>query len=70
MINLKIKELKRTIQGTYVQKAGNNNREERKKSARSVNKVNRPPKRQETEVLRPSSSKKGLAETIQKENEK
>ena len=70
MINLKIKELKRTIQGTYVHKATNNSREERKKSAKSVNKTNRPPKKSEPEVLRPSSSKKGLADTIKKETEK
>lgn len=69
MINLKIKELKRTIQGTYVQKAGSKTREERKKSARSVNKVMRPPNPVQ-QVLRPSSSKKRLAEVIMKETEK
>lgn len=56
MINLKIKELKRTIQGSYVHKAGNNSRESRKKSARSVNKHQKPPKQVEN-PLRPSSSK-------------
>jgi hypothetical protein len=70
MLNLKIKELKRTIQGTYVHKATKDNRQQRKKSARSVTKNPRPANKPAEREFRPSSSKRGgLAEAIKKERE-
>lgn len=68
MINLKIKELKRTIQGTYVHKATKDNRTNRKKSARSVTKNMKPTPKEPERVIRPNSSKRGgLAEAIKQE---
>lgn len=68
MINLKIKELKRTIQSTYVNKATRDNRTQRKKSARSVTKNNRPQPKTKEKEIRPNSSKRGgLAEAINQE---
>ena len=68
MINLKIKELKRTIQGTFVSKQ--NNKHNRKKSARSVTKNAKPPVKAYIQPqIRPNSSEReGLAESIQKQN--
>jgi hypothetical protein len=67
MLNLKIKELKRTIQGTYVHKATQDNRKSRKKSAKSMTKKT-PPKKEPQ--MRPNSSKRaGLEEAIKQERE-
>lgn len=67
MLNLKIKELKRTIQGTYVHKATQDNRKPRKKSAKSMTKKT-PPKKEPQ--MRPNSSKRaGLEEAIRQERE-
>ncbi|CAI2385375.1 unnamed protein product [Moneuplotes crassus] len=70
MINLKIKELKRTIQSTYVHKATDNSRKERKKSARSVTKTSRKAAKEKEQNFRPNSSKRaGLQEAIKQEYE-
>jgi len=71
MLSLKIKELKRTIQGTYVHKATKDNRKPRKKSARSMNKPTPPKNRKEkSKEMRPNSSRRGgLAEAIRQEYE-
>ena len=70
MLNLKIKELKRTIQSTYVHKATRDNRKSRKKSAKSVTKSTRPAEKPPHQSIRPNSSKRGgLAEAIQQEYE-
>lgn len=67
MLNLKIKELKRTIQSTYVHKA-TDNKKNRKKSAKSVTKNTRPAQKTREREYRPNSSKRGgLAEAIKQE---
>jgi hypothetical protein len=70
MLNLKIKELKRTIQSTYVHKSTSNNRRARKKSTRSVNKNSKHPQRTQEKEFRPNSSRRdGLAEAVKQEIE-
>lgn len=70
MISLKIKELKRTIQSTYMNKATDNGRRGRKKSARSVTKTSRKGTKVNNESFRPNSSKRvGLQEAIQQHYE-
>ncbi|CAI2384814.1 unnamed protein product [Moneuplotes crassus] len=68
MITLKIKELKRTIQSTYVNKATDNGRIGRNKSARSATNTSKDTPKSKKQNFRPNSSKRGgLQEAIRQE---